>query len=269
MKTLYAIILTISLGVLYGQVGTGLMTHKITIWRFIEQTEHGRISKMIVFNNTDSALTLTLKQGPLSKISDRIIVKSKELTPENHEIFQLPIPGDYDEYLSFHLNGEKVGLLDAYLPLPPKDLKPKKYFSNEGLNGRGDELWISRNQLISRGTDTTVLHLNYFDKPVWNKDGFQTIELFNLTKSFDLKVVSPTKPIEEKSTRERYLLKLHFDKESNSNTRSDILVIYRPTTKTYELGINAEYGVHLIKNQEYERVNYRSNPFEIPILIKN
>ena len=269
MKTLYTIILTISLGVLYGQVGTGLMTHKITIWRFIEQTEHGRISKMIVFNNTDSALTLTLKQGPLSEIDDRIIVKSKKLIPESHEIFQLPVPSDYEEYLSFHVNGEKVGLLDAYFPQTPKDLKPKKYFSNEGLNGRGDELWVSRSNLISSGTDTTVLHLNYVDKPIWDKDGFQTIELFNLTKSFDLKVVSPTKPIEEKTTREQYLLKLPFDKESNSSTQSDILVVFRPTSKTYELGISAEYGIHLLKNQVYEKGNYRSNPFEIPILIKN
>jgi len=108
---------------------------------------------MILFNTSDTAIILTLRQVVFigmhlkrDTTKNKIFAGPTEITKYNYVILDMPISTERYEFMEFNLNGEKIGILDLNNTSPPKDLPSRNYCSNEGLNGGSGIYWISKKQ---------------------------------------------------------------------------------------------------------------------------
>ncbi len=263
-----------------GQIPVGLYTYHINVWRYWEKTNTGYKNKMIVFNTSDSILEFSLHQviylGTTMNVDttkNNVFIKATKIDKYKYAIFDLPPSTEREEYMQFNVNHKSVGILGHNNIEPPKGLPNGRYSSNEGLNAKEITFWISKNNLITKNnqTDTIILHFNYFERPIYDKDGI----LFLIFKPYlnfrQFEVTLNGKNIGDFNVYNEYALEIPIYSEVDDKYKMEIMVIYKATkTKELSLGLSSSIGTSLLKEgqtkKELQRKLYPM-PYLLPIVI--
>ncbi len=159
-----------------GAAPRGLDGKVVTVWRYWEKNYGRLVEKMMILNNEETDLMLTLKVVRESPADTGGLTGGDSLAgspggpwmipAKNFSIINAPpAVGGSGDLLQFQDDqGRILGTLSLHSPLPPDTTFRSGMITTEGLNGGGgpfDHCWWRHQTTILRGgdRDTVVLHL--------------------------------------------------------------------------------------------------------------
>jgi hypothetical protein len=174
----FSIILLLKINIgLSSSIGLGVVSDKISFWRYWEKSDVGYIHKMIVFNIADSTTALWLEQREIRPIGQGPGRKKNlyvgDIKTGEYKILEMPY--NIDEYIGFYINGEYKGIIPISTSKPPEGVN-NRFVSDEVFNGRNDfQVWIGKNHLFTKNQyqDTIKLYVYYDEGRIrYLDDGF-------------------------------------------------------------------------------------------------